>query len=246
MLVKKITKSIVILTIAAGLFLLGNKLVEWMNHSTTLRLSDVDVEGNRLVTTDEILKLAPVRKGQNITGIDLLDIQKAIEVHPYIETALISRRFPSTLRIDIVERVPVAFLNGTHLFAVDETGFLLPRLKSVALHGLPIITGIDNFRENPGAMVESDRVIQAINLFNLIRSVDSGLYQNLSEVHYDNRKGFLVNFNDARFPAYFGFGGFYEKARKLQAFFARVKEEKRYGSLKYVDLRFREQVVAKF
>ena len=114
---------------------------------------------------------------------DLLDIQKAIEVHPYIETALISRRFPSTLRIDIVERVPVAFLNGTHLFAVDETGFLLPRLKSVALHGLPIITGIDNFRENPGAMVESDRVIQAINLFNLIRSVDSGLYQNLSEVH---------------------------------------------------------------
>ncbi|HDL18055.1 MAG TPA: FtsQ-type POTRA domain-containing protein, partial [Bacteroidetes bacterium] len=140
MLVKKITKSIVILTIAAGLFLLGNKLVEWMNHSTTLRLSDVDVEGNRLVTTDEILKLAPVRKGQNITGIDLLDIQKAIEVHPYIETALVSRRFPSTLRIDIVERVPVAFLNGTHLFAVDETGFLLPRLKSVALHGLPIIT----------------------------------------------------------------------------------------------------------
>ena len=59
-------------------------------------------------------------------------------------------------------------------------------------------------------------------------------------------QGFLVHFNDAKFPAYFGFANFYEKAQKLQAFFYRVKEEKRYSSLKYVDLRFKEQVVAKY
>ena len=51
MIVKKIAKSLVILTAAAGLFIIGIKLVEWMNHSTMLRLSDVEVEGNRLVRT---------------------------------------------------------------------------------------------------------------------------------------------------------------------------------------------------
>jgi hypothetical protein len=80
----------------------------------------------------------------------------------------------------------------------------------------------------------------------LIKKVNPILYENLSEVSYNHKKGFLVYFTDARFPAYFGFDKFYDKAQKLQVFFQRIKEENRYNKLKYIDLRYQEQVVAKF
>lgn len=235
-----------LLACTAFLFYLGLLLVNWINQSTTLNLSDVVVDGNRLLETDEILTLISVKQEQNITNIDLLEIQKSIESHPYIEIALVSRKFPSTLQINIVEREPVALILGSELFAVDQNTVLLPRSKLQALSGLPVITGIEGFKEIPGTKIDSDRIVEAIGLFNIIRTIDSKMYRNLSEVNFNNQKGFLVYFNDARFPAYFGFENFYENAQKLQAFFHRIHEEDRYNKLKYIDLRFHEQVVAKF
>lgn len=235
-----------LLACTAFLFYLGLLLVNWINQSKTLNLSDVVVDGNRLLETDEVLNLISVKQEQNITNIDLLEIQKSLESHPYIELALVSRKFPSTLQINIVEREPVALILGSELFAVDQNAVLLPRSKPQALSGLPVITGIEGFKEIPGTRIDSDRIVEAIGLFNIIRTIDSELYRNLSEVNFNNRKGFLVYFNDARFPAYFGFENFYENAQKLQAFFQRIHEEDRYNKLKYIDLRFHEQVVAKF
>ena len=243
---KKISRGLILLAFMTFLFYLGLILVNWINQSTTLNLSDVIVNGNRLLETDEVLSLISVKQEQNITNIDLLEIQKSIESHHYIEMAFVSRKFPSTLQINIVEREPVALISGSELFAVDQNGILLPRTKPQALSGLPVITGIEGFKEIPGTKIDSDRIVEAIGLFNIIRTVDKKLYQNLSEIRFNSRKGFLAYFNDARFPAYFGFENFYENTQKLQAFFQRIHEEDRYNKLKYIDLRFHEQVVAKF
>jgi cell division septal protein FtsQ len=167
-----------------------------------------------------------------------------VENHPYIETALVSRIFPSALKIDIKERVPVAFISASKLYAIDHHGVLLP--KKIEIAGFPIITGIKNFKEQPGKRIESEHIDGAIKLIELIKNSNPILFENLSEVSYDHKKGFLVYFNDARFPAYFGFDKFYAKAQKLQAFFQQIKEENRYQKLKYIDLRYQEQVVAKF
>jgi len=247
MVIKKIAKALMILTLAVIVFFIGVKLVDWIRSSTTLNLSDVIVGGNQLLNTKEVLNLIPVEEGQNITNIDLEKIKKAIEKHPFVKTALISRKFPSALQIDVVERVPVAIISGAQkIYTVDKDGVLLPVLKSMTIKGFPVITGIPHFKEKTGEKIGSSRIIESIELFNLVRNADSDLYRSLSEVNYNNQKGFLVHFNKDKFPVYFGYDKFFEKAQKLKAFFQRVKEEKRYSLLKYVDLRFDEQVVAKF
>ena len=230
----------------AGLGFMGMKIINWSAQSAIFNMQDVTINGNHLVHTDEILNLIQIKPGTNITKIDLRTLQESIEKHPYIESALVSRRFPSALQINVVERIPVSFITGIKLYAVDRGGVLLPLLRSVALTGLPVITGINDFLEIPGKQVNSDYLIGAIELINATRIINSDLYQNLSEVNYDQKKGFTVYFNDARFPAFFGYDDYFEKAQKLWAFFLQMRQEQRYEILQYVDLRFQEQVVARF
>jgi len=235
-----------ILLLLALMAALGMGIARWMHRSQTFSLQEVAISGNRLLSTDAILNLVQVKPGLNITDISLQAIQRKLESNPYIETALVSRRFPSTLQIEVVERVPVAFLAGTRLFAVDRNGVLLPVLHSTALGSLPVINGIGRFPERVGEVVASERVQQALELLKSVRIADVKLYQRLSEVTFSADKGFVVYFTDVRFPVYFGFEGFFRKAQKTAAFFEEVKREKRYTRLRYVDLRFRDQVVARF
>ena len=242
----RLTRWAAALLVLAGVGAVGLGIQRWVQRSQTFILQEVAVSGNRLLSTEAILKLVRVDPGVRITAISLADIQRRLESNPYIETALVSRRFPSTLQIEVVERIPVAFLAGSRLFAVDKNGVLLPVLHSTALGSLPVINGVGRFPEKPGRPVPSERVLQALELLKSVRIADAKLYRQLSEVTFSPEKGFVVYFTHVRFPVYFGLGDFFRKAQKTSAFFAEVKREKRYSRLRYVDLRYREQVVAKF
>ena len=67
------------LVLAAVLFFSGLKMIDWIHQSTTLQLNDVVVVGNRLLKTDEVIKLIPIPKGRNLTKIDLQEIQQSVE-----------------------------------------------------------------------------------------------------------------------------------------------------------------------
>jgi len=243
---KKFFYTFFVMLSLAGAVFICLKFVNWSTQNPVFNLQDVTINGNRLLHNDEILKLIEIKQGANIANIDLRILKDAIEAHPYIESAQISRRFPSSLWINVVERTPVAFINSTKLYAVDQSGVLLPLLQSVELSDLPIITGINGFLEVPGRQINSDFLLGAIELIHATRIVNSNFYQSLSEVNYDQKKGFIVYFNDATFPALFGFNDYFDKAQKLWAFILQIRREQRYEILRHVDLRFQEQVVAQF
>ncbi len=222
------------------------RIHHWMRQSQMFTLQDVIVSGNRLLSTDEILNLLKVDPDTRLTDLDLRKVQHILEGHPYIETALVSRRFPSTLQIEVVERIPIAYLAGSRLYAVDEQGVLLPFIQSNALGSLPVINGLKDFPERVGEAIPSDRIKQAIELIHAIRIVDMDMYQRLSEVGFNRQKGFVLYFTDSRFPVYMGFNDFLQRVQKAKAFFEQVKKEKRYRKIRYVDVRFDDQVVARF
>jgi cell division septal protein FtsQ len=92
----------------------------------------------------EILRLAGVDRSTNIVHLDLGEVERRIERSPWVEDARVERSLPSTLRIRIVERRPVAVvdaerlergdLNGTAI--VTEDGTVVP---STPRGGLPIV-----------------------------------------------------------------------------------------------------------
>jgi cell division protein FtsQ len=84
----------------------------------------VDVVGTRDLTTAQVLKAADVRTGTPMLRLDTVGIMTRVGLLPRVASVDVSRDWPSTVRISIVERDPVGVLarpDGTHL--IDSTGF---------------------------------------------------------------------------------------------------------------------------
>ena len=123
---------------------------------------------------------------------------------------------------------------------------MLPLLSGVSLGSLPVITGVEDFSDKVGEQIHSDRIMKAIDVLVSNQNIDPEYYQNLSEVHFDVKKGYILYFTDGRFPVLFGFESFAERAEKNFIFMNKIKSENKYKELAYVDLRFNDQVVANF
>lgn len=63
--------------------------------------------------------------------VDLSAIQKALSQIPWVETAIVTRKWPATLQVSVVERVAIAVWNGEYL--ISKQGELFKPEKMTAL-----------------------------------------------------------------------------------------------------------------
>ncbi len=108
-------------------------------------LSAVRVEGTRALDRSEVLAAAGTRPGEPYLGLDLEAIRRRVAALPRVAAARVTRDYPSSLRIVVTERPPVAGVSaaGIHwLVAADGTVLdavagLPPDLPDVANVPLP-------------------------------------------------------------------------------------------------------------
>ncbi|MBS4730383.1 cell division protein FtsQ/DivIB [Mycobacterium sp. SM1] len=84
------------------------------------------VTGNQAVTRDEVLDAARVRPGTPLLQIDTGEVADRVAAIRRVASARVQRQYPSTLRITIVERIPLVvkdFPDGPHLYDRDGVDF---------------------------------------------------------------------------------------------------------------------------
>lgn len=245
---RKSFNFLIFTALSIAVFLLSVQIRRWVNESNTFSLQKVFIEGNELLNKDEILAQIDLKSGTNVTELNLNQAQTDVENHPYVQVARVSRLFPASMQIKVVERKPLAYISqdGLPLCAIDDQAILLPIVKDIQLGGLPVITGLGGFDETPGEAIESARVMDALNLLKSIQLADSAYYRRISEVHFDPQKGFVAYFDQGRYPVYFGYEQFFNRAINHFIFLKQAGKDKKIDKIKYVDLRFEKQVVVKF
>ncbi len=104
----------------------------------------------------------------NLFALKLSDLKKTLEAEPSIERASITRILPDTLRIEIAERIPRAFLYSVKsVWVVDGNGVVMRRDNCVNLDGgLPVVMGFKS-QEPPKAGVQLKEVQPALDLINM-------------------------------------------------------------------------------
>jgi cell division protein FtsQ len=105
---------------------------------------NIVVTGVGAVTQDEVLGSAGVEPGTPLLQIDTDAVAERIAGIRRVATARVQRQYPSTLRITVVERVPVVvkdYPDGTHLFDRDGVDFAVAPPPA----GVPYLDA-----ENPG------------------------------------------------------------------------------------------------
>jgi cell division protein FtsQ len=212
-----------------------------------LTVDDVHVEGNRIVTSGDVLARASISKGQKLFDVDLYAAAKRILENKFIRSAWVSRDAPGRVRIVVEERVPIAAVVTEDILYVDAEGNVLPPAKSENIFDLPVITGA--LRKDlfvPGRQIVAPDVREGLRSLMTARGINDELYRRISEIHIESGENIILYTAEHGVPVIFGRGDVARKMTRLAGFWREIVS--RYGvhEFQYIDLRFEDQVVVRW
>ncbi|AGC03430.1 cell division protein FtsQ [Candidatus Blochmanniella chromaiodes str. 640] len=105
------------------------KIKEWIHNVCCNPVSYMIVTGKRNYTTDTDIHQLIVKLGVLGTFItqDVNIIQKQIESLPWIQQVSVRKQWPDTLKIHIIEYIPLTYWNDFHIISTTGIIFKVPK-----------------------------------------------------------------------------------------------------------------------
>lgn len=106
------------------------------------RVNSIDVRGIKRMDPRPVYELAADQKTTAMPLLDVTAIRQRLLEYGWVKDARVSRRFPDTLVIDIVEREPAAlWQDEDRLTLIDREGVVLDRVPVSQMPDLPLLIG---------------------------------------------------------------------------------------------------------
>jgi cell division protein FtsQ len=210
-----------------------------------IKPEQIEINGNHIVSREAVLQQFVRDRGRSLLRVPLDSRRSALEEISWVESAIVQRILPNRIRIDLIERTPIAFLrNGTELALVDAHGVILDRPRGEDLQ-FPIVTGLS---ENMPREERGKRMQTYQEFMNDIDLVRSGSSDRVSEIDLANPKDLravmtgIANPSDPQaLTIHFGASDFTGKYRMVVENFAQWQASN--GRVHSIDLQYAKQVV---
>lgn len=142
--------------VAGGVAALAG-LVAWVILGTGFfGLREVRVVGAELATPVEVREAAAVPDGTPLARVDLSELARRIGTLPAVERATVSRDWPGTLLVRVVERTPVAVVPQGERFAVIDRSGMVFRMVPQQPGSLPVARVARPGPDDPGTRAALD------------------------------------------------------------------------------------------
>jgi cell division protein FtsQ len=142
-------------------------------------IKEILVVNNRVIASEEIVKLSEILKGNNIFYINVKKIKTNFISNPYIYDVGISRKLPHTIQLEVKERNAAFYLVKDNKYLIlDSNGTILEIRDSVKGLDLVRIYGITFNAVELGKVIEAEdsRKIKVLtNFAELIRRNSSDI-----------------------------------------------------------------------
>jgi cell division protein FtsQ len=145
--------------------------------SPLFEIRQIEIVGNNVVRSEEILSNTRLAEGQNILVFSAHSVQSQINQLPFVQSVDVVRQFPDKIVIHISERTPVANIRVAHsatYLLIDNFGMVLES-GSVPVPALPVAIGIhfENFAVGEYLIVENDAIFRdMLRLYRLFTRYD--------------------------------------------------------------------------
>lgn len=137
------------LTAVAVVVVVALGLVAWF--SPLLSARTITVVGNVGVPSEEVLAALAVPAGTPLLRVDAGAAAQRVAAIAKVDHARVERRYPSTIRVTVVERTPAVFYDapeGTHLMDASGVAYAI----EPAPPGVPRLKVADPSRDDPATM----------------------------------------------------------------------------------------------
>lgn len=123
--------------------------------SVFFRVANVEVEGNRFYTSEEIVEASGVEEGDNLFFINRsLAISRIYSRLPYVENAAVDLSLPNKLVIRVAESDAIACVTAEDgIWVIDRSCKLLSRADAGTLAGLIRVEGLTPIAPEVGQII---------------------------------------------------------------------------------------------
>ena len=206
--------------------------------ASVFQIDHLKVEGQARLTAEEVRAVLDGLTGQSIFRADLEEYRGRLIDTPWIEDAVLWRVLPSSIHVQVTERVPLAVArrNG-QFYLVDRTGAVID--DAGPEHGeldLPIVDGL--FPDG-GTQAESGRIAVLDRLLAEV-ATRADLRDRLSQVDLSDARNAVVLLDDEPARLRLGNTNFVDRLQRYLE--ARGAAEARFAAVDYYDLRFDERI----
>ncbi|MCB9780002.1 MAG: FtsQ-type POTRA domain-containing protein [Alphaproteobacteria bacterium] len=166
----------------------GGLAVNHVQQDPSFRVEAVEIVGNQRASVAQLRHLADVAPEAHLGTVQLDHVRRGVERHPWVRQATVSRAFPSTLRIEVVEHQPVLLLSLDQLWYLDADGRPIKRAEADDLD-YPVITGLSPALADQRPELAAAVVAGALRV--LAACDGHPVYaDDISEIHHDPTKGY--------------------------------------------------------
>ncbi|HSP81679.1 MAG TPA: FtsQ-type POTRA domain-containing protein [Myxococcaceae bacterium] len=175
-------KAILLTGLTLALAWGGVELRRWALTSPTFLLKETTFAGLQRAGPGELLKLSGLTVGQNLWSLDVEALERAMLAHPWVRSVEVTRRFPSSVSVEVSEHVPAALAVLGDLYLLDEQGEPFKRLQPGDRVDLPLVSGMsreDYLADEAGVR---ERFRRALEVAEAYAESGPGQRERLSEV----------------------------------------------------------------
>jgi len=208
-------------------------------------LTDIHISGNDILTDTEILKILGLQTGEKLLEIRAVEVVEKLKKSTYVRAVNAVYSLPSTLRINMQERKPVAFIYGRGLNMIDRENYILPVPEKNIRWNLPVITGINEKLGIQGTETISPKAKHAVAIARYVSIVDMPLREMVSEISFKNKNFIEIGISGSSAVIRIDQENYQEQLFIAARYLKDYLDFNQLDNLDYVDVRFNDQIIIK-
>ena len=239
---------IALLILATGSTLAAYQVATYFGQASYFGLKAIEVDGLRRLSGEDVRVVSGLAVGRNIFAIDLDEVAQRLEAMYLVKQALVMRKPPDRIAVDIVEHRQVAWIDLGQTYGVTPDGVLLPAGsaddQSVAPPGnLPVISGLSVRGDSlqPGVAVADSALLAILRWWEEATVADAEFCLNVAGIQPMSGAGIRLQMAadglEVRLPA----NGVAHRLRTIRELMPRVHQS--HPDPAYIDLRYAGQMV---
>ncbi len=223
----------------AGVFLAVDRVYLFLITWDQLTVRTVELRCERSALRGDLERFLRERPLGNLLLCDIATLRRELRTHPWVREASVQKVFPSTLKIEVAERVPFALLERNGRALLDREGNVLEAVASPAWD-LPVVRDEAGFREGfPGKWQAARAALEALT---------DGERKGLLALECSGDGRLTLEFRDDPVRLVVDCetvhdGSFRDRLDRFAA--CRAELEGRFGPLDYADLRLADRIVVR-
>lgn len=211
---KTLRIALYLLLISFSLFI-GQRVYAHLLGDPLFQVREVEIEGNQKIHKETLLSLLKIEGMPNLFTLQLRDIAKRLESHPWVDHVKVRKVFPDRIWVQVVERRPIAILKLEELYYIDAKGVIFSPVGDRDGYNFPFLTGLtrETLEKNPEEA--NTLILKALELLRIAEREKPRPLREISEIHMEKTFGVHYFTQGEGLEVKMGWEDFGEKLKKL-------------------------------